>query len=297
MFNYIHYKVRTTPWLGRIAIKSIPNIKLQLRIDPIGRFVVRLREHRMFWLRPALINEGFMLGALKRLVRPGDVVYDIGANIGLYSRLLVQCFHASHVYAFEPFESNRELLKENVETGICRGRVTVIPCAVGQEDGFADFQIDDLTSNTGRLDVVSHGAASESRGQYGLPPAVTQVEIHSIDTLIETMGIAVPDVEKIDIEGAEAMALRGASQLLSRHKPRLIVELHGAEVTQEVLKSLWSYGYGCFGHLVVNRAHVYKEIVPSDLKEIVDRNSLSYIAASINREELQEPIQEFSPSK
>jgi FkbM family methyltransferase len=294
VLGYIHHKVRTTPWLGRIALKSIPNIKWHLRVEPLGRFTIRLREHRMFWLRPALNHEGFMLGTLNRLVRPGDVVYDVGANIGLYSRFIVQCFHASHVFAFEPFESNRRLLDENVEGGECKGRVTVLACAVGELDGVTDFQIDDLTSNTGRLDTIAHGSASESRAQYGLPPALTQVEIHRIDTLIANGSIPVPNVMKIDVEGAEAMALRGASGLLSMHKPRLVVEFHGAEVTRHVLEILWSYDYHCFGRIAADGVWVYKEIVAADLETIAQRYSLSYIAASVNREEVQEPIEDFN---
>lgn len=295
MLGYIHHKVRTTPWLGRMVLKSIPNMKWHLRVEPVGSFTVRLREHRMFWLRPALDHEGFMLGALQRLIRREDVVYDVGANIGLYSRFIVQCFHAAHVFAFEPFESNRRLLQENVEAGDCKGHVTVIPCAIGERDGLADFQVDDLTSNTGRLDAVAHGAPSESRRQYGLRPVVTRVPIHRIDTLIESKGIAVPDVVKIDVEGAEAMALRGACHLLSTHKPRLVVELHGAEVSCQVLDMLWRCGYHCYGRLAANDMCVYKEIVPADLEAIAQRYSLSYIAASVNREEVAEPIDDFHP--
>jgi FkbM family methyltransferase len=293
LLDFIHHKVRTTPWLGRFVLKSIPNVKWNVEIEPIGKFTIRLREHRMFWLRSPLMEEGFMLGALNRLIRAGDVVYDVGANIGLYSRFMIQCFNAAHVYAFEPSSSNRRLLEENVNVAESKSRVTVMPCAIGNQDGLADFQVDDLTSNTGTLDAVAHGGASESRTQYGLPPAITRVPIHQLDTLIETKEIALPDVVKVDVEGAEAMALHGANHLLSTRKPRLAVELHGAEVARQALQILWSHGYHCFGRLEAKQVQTYKEIVPADLPDITHRYSLSYIACSVNEEDVKTPIENY----
>lgn len=296
MFSRLHHKIRTTPWLGRFALKAIPNVKWHVNIDPIGKFYIRLRQHRMFWLRPPLIHEGFMLGSLQRLIRPGEVVYDVGANIGLYSRLILQCFKASHVYAFEPMPANLLLLKQNLAAAECSNRATIVPNAVGDQDGGADFQVDDLTSNSGSLDAVKHGAASESRSQYGLPPATTRVEVCRLDTLLEKGGIAKPDVIKIDIEGAEAMALAGARNLLITHRPRLVVELHGVEVSRQVLLTLWSLGYHCFGCIHRDDAGPYREIVPADLESIVDRYSLSYIAASHVADDLVRPIEDFTAS-
>lgn len=297
MLGYFHHKVRSTPWLGRIVLKSIPDIKWHLQVEPVGRMAVRLREHRMFWLRPGLNHEGFMLGALQRLVRPGDEVWDIGANIGLYSRVIVQCFGAGHVVAFEPCARNRRLLEENVGVNGCRGKVSVMGCAIGDHDGYADFQIDDLTSNTGTLDAVANGSASQSRMQYGLPPAMTKVPIQRIDTLIEKERNPAPDVVKIDVEGAEKMVLDGADQLLAAHKPRLAVELHGADVARQVLKKLWSCGYHCFGRIVIQEQMVYREIVADDLAAITAKQSLRYIAASLNADELKEPIADYRERK
>jgi hypothetical protein len=58
-----------------------------------------------------------------------------------------------------------------------RQRVEVISYAVGNEDGTAEFQVDDLTSNSGTLDVVTGGKPSASRVQYGLPPRTVRVPL------------------------------------------------------------------------------------------------------------------------
>jgi len=294
MFSSLHRRVRTTPWLGRTVLKSIPDLKWHIYIEPIGKMAIRLRQHRMFWLRPALAHEGFLLGGLQRFVHSGDVVYDIGANIGLYSRFVVQQFGASRVCAFEPMESNRLLLAENVKIAGCDSRVSIFQCAVGNEDGTVEFQIDDLTSNSGALDAVTGGKASPSRAQYGLPPRTVHVKIARLDTLIEADGLPRPDVVKLDVEGAEAMALEGAKHLLTSHGPRLVIELHGAEVARRVTEMLWSFGYHCFGPLIKDDASTYQEVTREKLTVVTDKYSLHYLLASKNRDDLLPPLEEFA---
>ncbi len=231
-----------------------------------------------------------MLGALLRLVHPGDVVYDIGANIGLYTRFMVQKFRASRVYAFEPMSENRPLLIRNLEIGGCAGQVIVLPFAIADEDDTADFQIDDMSSASGTLDAVTHGDACQGRRQYRLPPITEAVEVARLDTVIAHKALTPPDVIKIDIEGAEAMALRGGHRLLCARRPRLAIELHGPAVAAEVLQVLWDCKYHCFGYLDTGGERAYKKIAPSDLPAINDLYSLHFLVASTREEELTLPI-------
>ena len=296
LLSYLHHKIRTTPWMGRAALRAIPNLKCHIKIEPIGRFAIRMREHRMFWLRPPLLHEGFMLGGLLRLVRPGDVVYDIGANIGLYTRFLIQSFQAKQVCAFEPMEHNRVLLAENLSIAGCAAQVTIIPSAVGDQEGTADFQVDDLNSGTGVLDAVTHGGASQARSQYGLPPVTVRVPISRLDRLIEARSLPFPDVIKIDVEGAEAMVLAGAKNVLLSREPRLVIELHGAEVTRQALQTLWDLGYHCFGYLSLGGTSTYREVRRADLGSIQDRYSLPYAVAARSLDRLTQPIEDFTPN-
>ena len=222
-----------------------------------------------------------MLGALRRLVHPGDVVYDIGANIGLYSRFMVQKFRASRVYAFEPMSQNRPLLTRNLEIGGCASQVVVLPFAIADEDAIADFQVDDISSASGTLDAVAHGDACQGRRQYHLPPITESVQVGRLDTVIRNQGLTLPDVIKIDIEGAEAMALRGGRRLLCEQRPRLAIELHGPAVAAEVLQVLWDCNYHCFGYLETGGGRVYKKLAASDLPAINDLYSLHFLAASV----------------
>jgi FkbM family methyltransferase len=293
MLSIDTYRIRSTPWLGRLVLKSIPDVRWKIEIEPVGKFAIRLRQHRMFWLRPPLVHEGFMLGSLQRLLHEGDVVYDIGANIGLYCRFMIQVFKASHVYAFEPMQNNCAMIAENLKLAGCSDRVTIVSSAIGDEDGTTEFQVDSLTSNSGALNTVTQGKASASHSQYGLPATVATVRAARLDTLCETPGFRKPDLIKLDVEGAEAMALEGARRMLQQHQPRLAIELHGAAVARQVLEFLWSLHYHCFGYLEAGGVSTYKEIVPEDLKSIAELYSLHFVVASTRAADLVEPIQDF----
>jgi FkbM family methyltransferase len=275
-----------------MALRALPDWKWHIHVEPIGTMEIRLRRDRNSWLRPAIVGDGIMLGALQRLIRPGDVVYDLGANIGIYSRFMVQEFKASRVYAFEPVAGNYPRVVRNLEIGGCADRAEALQMAIGDEDGFVDFQVDDMSSLTGALDSVTHGAASLNRQQYHLPPMKEKVEVGRLDTVIAERGLLPPDVMKIDVEGAEAMALRGARKLLEERTPRLVIELHNGPVGAEVLEFLWKLNYHCFGYLRGATGSVYRELTVSDLPGIRNDYSLHYLAASVDAEELIMPIEE-----
>jgi FkbM family methyltransferase len=284
--------VRNSPLVGRLALYLIPDLAWNITVPPVGKVAIRLRRQRGYWLRSPLSNDAFMLGALKRFVKPGDVVYDIGANIGVYCRFLIQRFEASQVYAFEPMSSNQAQLQRNLALGAgCAGKVRVMRYAVGDEDGTADFQVDDISSHSGSLDAVTAGRASESRRQYGLPPMVETVKVTRLDTIVSSEHLPLPDVIKLDVEGAEAMALRGARALLLSRKPRILIELHNLAVAMECLQILWDCGYFCFGYLGENREErAYKKIEPTDFAMMKSDFSLHFLAASCVEAELTEPI-------
>jgi FkbM family methyltransferase len=209
---------------------------------------------------------------------------------------MIQRFRASNVYAFEPMPRNRLLLAENLKIGGCFDKVTIMPCALGNQDGTASFQVDDLTSNSGTLDAVAHGHASQSRRQYGLPPLMVDVPVSRIDTLLDTNTIARPDVIKLDVEGAEAMTLDGARNTLTKHRPRLVIELHGSEAARTVLNVLWDIGFYCSGRLSKDEANTYeyKELTPVDLDSITGPYALQHVVASADRADVVQPVNDFN---
>src|SRR6476660_10382098 len=90
--------LRRNKTLGRIALKCLPDWHRNIDIPGIGKLRIRLRRNRSLWIRHAFTHEWYPLSILKGFVGPTDVVWDVGANIGLYSRILVQRLNARHVY-------------------------------------------------------------------------------------------------------------------------------------------------------------------------------------------------------
>src|SRR5262249_33960355 len=89
--------------------------------------------------------------ALRAAVEPGDVVFDVGANIGFFSTLLSQLVGPSgRVLAFEPEPENLALLRANLAANGGHN-VTVVPCAAGAGAGLAGFSLDEATGATGTL--------------------------------------------------------------------------------------------------------------------------------------------------
>ena len=289
MLTAIHHKIRTNAALGRIVIRAIPNICARVSVRGIGSMSINLRRNRSYWLRDPLTNESFMLGALQRLVKPGDIAFDAGANIGLYSRFLVQRFDAAKVFAFEPMAQNQVLLRRNICLGNCRDRIEVIRVALADYDGYDQFQTDDMSSASGTLNVVTGGEACQGRRQYGLPPLIETVSVRRLDTLVEEGSVPIPQIIKIDVEGAGELLLRGAARMLENYRPVLAIELHGVDEAHGVLKFLWSIRYNVFGFLQTKEGLQYKKITPSDIDAITEIYSLHFCIAGPDVEVLMAP--------
>lgn len=292
----IAYKLRTRPVLGRLALKLVPDARIRVQIDGIGPFVVRLRTNRSYWLRNPLTSEHFPFAMLSRLVRPGDVVYDAGANMGLYCRFFAGPLGAGRVIAFEPMSANRPMLAKNLVLGGIEDRVTVLPLALSDADEETLFQVDDMQSSSGTLDKVTHGEACVGRKNLALPPLTERVAARRLDTVIREHALPPPAVIKIDVEGAEALVLRGAENALRTHRPKLFVELHGAEEARAVLGFLLELGYHCRGTVGAHiHASGFGDVDASTLPRIEGMYDLHFLVAAMDAAELPSSYDAAAP--
>ena len=162
--------------------------------------------------------------ALVRELRPGAVMYDIGANIGFFSLIGARAVGPDgRVVAFEPLPDNLRWLRHNAALNGF-GHVEVVEAAVGAAAGQASFAVGG-TAGWGRLDA---GGA-------------VPVEVIRLDELVAGGGIPAPDLIKMDIEGGEVDALDGMAGTLTEHAPTLIVEVH--ETLAPVTERLRAAGY------------------------------------------------------
>jgi FkbM family methyltransferase len=157
---------------------------------------------------------------------PGNVVYDIGANVGFYSLLAsVLVGETGHVYSFEPLPDNLQELKMHLELNHV-GNCTVIDAAVSSVDGGAAFDPSDDRC-TGHL---------EANGNL-------RVRTITLDWLIQQGEVRTPNLIKIDIEGAECECLQGAASVIQRFGPVIFLATHGREVHSGCSELLAKWGY------------------------------------------------------
>jgi FkbM family methyltransferase len=273
--------LRTQPTLGRWALRMIPDIPWTRHVEGIGPVRLRLRRNRSLWLREPLESESFPFAMLRHLVRPGDVVYDCGANLGLYSRYLVSTLSARRVVAFEPSPDNRALLAANLALGGIADQVTVMAMALADEDGSAEFQVDDMQSASGTLSKVTGGGPCIGRKNLGLGPLTEQVLCRRLDTVVAEEDLPLPDTIKIDVEGAEGLLLRGAAGVLRERSPRLLVELHGPGMAREVMVLLHEMSYACAAKVTPHiHASGYGRVDPSILSRVQGLYDIHFLVAS-----------------
>jgi FkbM family methyltransferase len=176
---------------------------------------------------------------LLSLMHPGDVFYDIGANVGWYSLLAARAVGGTgKVISFEPSVSNAALLQENIAANRLTN-VTTIAAAVTDQNGWATFLYGG--SLEGRLDKDDCEAQSQRRAARKAPKRSSVVPILALDSWIAETAQAPPNVVKIDVEGAEVGVLRGMLQTLRQAKPVLLIELHNTRV--EIADLLDEIGY------------------------------------------------------
>lgn len=265
--------IKSVPGLGALASKMqflVPDRVVVRDVDGLGPFAFRLRRHR--WMMGESPFEGghhaSTLAMFRQLIRPGDVVYDIGANIGYYSRFIARDLGASRLVCFEPMTENADLLEQNLKLGGHDKLARIFRLALSDHDAEELLQVDDIMGGTAVLNEVSGGKPSEAREHLGLPPKTQRIRVTTLDGLIERENLPPPAMMKIDTEGAEALVLGGAVQTLKAHRPRLAIALHGPEPTRKVLTLLGSLGYACRGSV----DGVERELMVEDAERLSDNN-------------------------
>jgi len=161
-----------------------------------------------------------------QMVSPENIVFDIGANVGFYSLLAsILVGDQGRVISFEPVKRNINYLRQHLAINKIEN-VTVMEAAVSDRDGLALFD---------PSPEASTGHFSETGAE--------RVQTVSIDNLIEHNQVPFPHVMKIDIEGAEILALIGAQNTINNAHPIIFLATHGETVHRSSCDLLFSWGY------------------------------------------------------
>jgi FkbM family methyltransferase len=183
-----------------------------------GRY--RVRTYRELRIMDAVeIGERVMLDELMRFVEPGDMVYDVGANIGLYTILLAQAVGPQGgVAAFEPEAESYEHLRDNLElNGLTQ--VRCIPKALGEASGEGRlYVLDGVTCPT---------LLAPPAGLRGAQITSQTVPLETGDRLVAEEKLPPPRAVKIDVEGYEQSVIAGLSGTLAGPRCELVCcEVH-----------------------------------------------------------------------
>jgi FkbM family methyltransferase len=149
----------------------------------------------------------------------GDVLFDVGANVGAYSLIAAKRPQgALRVVAFEPAFSTFGLLCRNVVANGAGDQVTPLPVTLGGRTELGHFGYSTLTAGAG-LQVGLGGSLESTYGGDGESAYDQPVLVFTLDDLIERFVLPFPQHVKLDVDGAEVEILRGATRTLS--DPRL----------------------------------------------------------------------------
>jgi FkbM family methyltransferase len=172
------------------------------------------------------------------LVRQGNVVWDIGSNVGLFAFAAAGLAGPSgRVVAVEPDDWLVGLLRRTAALSPPnRAPVTVLPAAVSDSQGLAQLHI----AARGRSANYLENSGSSQAGGFRARSTVLTV---TLDWLLQHL--PAPDVLKIDVEGMEYRVLRGAEKLLSEVRPRVWCEVSHKNV-EEVTHLLQAANYDLY---------------------------------------------------
>ena len=211
------------------AITAVKQLWFGSRGEPIQygphklRYLVGSRPVRLKYASSTDIvarNDAKQIQFFVDRVQPGNLVFDIGAHYGEYAVLLAALVGAQgRVVSFEPDEAARPMLHANVRLNGFEQRVQVEELAV-------------FDSNSTRQLFARHGNAQSSLARTGLGGAPTDADVEhyaitttTLDDYVLDARLSAPDYIKLDIEGAEINALRGAPNTL-RSGAVILCELH-----------------------------------------------------------------------
>ncbi|HEX7010786.1 MAG TPA: FkbM family methyltransferase [Phycisphaeraceae bacterium] len=234
---------------GRISQRISPLCHYVPSVVPVniparhGGGTFRMRGHhardsvaRCLWWGGWESFESPLPDVFATLSRGCECVLDVGSYSGCYSMLAARCEPDARVFAFEPFPTARQMLQENLALNSLRDRITVIAEAASDRCEQRTLHVPPTT--TGLLETASTLEADLYDETIERLPVQTVTLDHFAAQHQGRIGLM-----KVDVEAAELSVLRGASKVLTEHRPLMCVEILAAAKVQPIQALLEQHDY------------------------------------------------------
>ena len=216
------------------------------RILPHSTVQLIKKRHYLRLLRSSLLEKEPELRVVRYLVKPGDTVIDIGANVGVYSKILSELVGPEgHVYSIEPFPPTFEILCHNVR----KLRLdNVVPINVAVSDSQAVVTMS-LPYDSSGAETHYRASIITDRPKEG-KIKTANVQATTIDSRFLSASGTISFI-KCDVEGHEPACIKGAVKFLAQSKPAWLIEVSGEpdntdSAAHHVFKILHDHGYSAW---------------------------------------------------
>jgi FkbM family methyltransferase len=237
-------------------------------------------SHSWFYPRYAggRIHEKQVTEMLLDALQGAHCFVDIGTILGWFTCLASLHLPQGKVFGFEMDDLNFALLQKNLELNRCQN-VVAHNMAVSDAPGVVSYQRQGTQPSPG-FHMQSAGSPAAAQGTV-----TVSVKSIAVDDFLQAQGV-VPDVMKIDVEGAEMSVLRGMLRTLRDHKPKLFLEVHPGRLpdfgtsTTEILSLLHDNGYEVFEIESLREQDANKALKPLSSTAVIENNSMLYATAN-----------------
>ena len=216
--------------LAKLSFLDSAEVPVVAVKTPLGQAKFHMYgEYTEFRVRTLLTKEPETVAWISE-IEPGEVLWDIGANIGIYT--VLAGIRGLVVNAFEPSPTNFWLLNQNVSVNEL-GRVRCLSLALSDKTGLVPFEVD-LTPAAAGVNQIATGSSA------------TITQAYTIDDLLKSKVVDTPNHLKIDVDGIELEILRNATSVLSGKSVKTVmceVDESDTTATREIHSLLESFGF------------------------------------------------------
>ena len=184
------------------------------------------------------------------------VFFDVGANIGIISFFIRKFYPDVSIHAFEPGKTVSRCIEKTLEFNKTK-KFVLVKKGIADHKGVAEFFID--PKSTGGSSITRKHVGKNNNN-------IERIELISLDEYVLENGI-VPSLIKVDVEGAENLVIKGARNLIQKHRPVLIIECDNKNILSNL--QLWSEVFEGYNFRIVGKQN-FSSV--KDLEKVITDN-------------------------